>query len=238
MKVAIIPARGGSKRIKKKNIKDFFGKPVIAYSIETAINSGCFDKVIVSTDDAEIARIAKQYGAELPFLRPKNIADDFATTADVIKHALLWYQERNIKVDLICCIYACSPFIKETDIRHSLELLSQDLDADYCFPVCEYAFPIQRAIAIDEKSRANMLEPKHLNTRSQDLPLAYHDVGQFYWGRPAAYLNDVSLFSERAIPMPISRKEVIDIDTPEDWEYALQLYKLKHPASAKNEGLI
>ena len=236
MKVAIIPARGGSKRIKGKNIKDFFGKPIIVYSIEAAISAGCFDQIIVSTDCDEIAEVAREYGADTPFVRPKEIADDFATTSQVIKHAVQWYKNRNAALDFICCIYACAPFISADDISRSLEKLKNESDADYCFPVCEYAFPIQRAITIDGHSRAKMFQAEHLNTRSQDLPPAYHDVGQFYWGKPSAFEQDVPIFSSAAIPMPISRKDVIDIDTEEDWEYAVQLYKLKQTTSVKRRG--
>lgn len=234
MKVAIIPARGGSKRIPGKNIKDFFGKPVIAYSIEAAMASGCFDKIIVSTDDEQIASVAKAYGAEVPFMRPSDIADDFATTGQVIKHAVQWCQHQGVELDLVCCIYACSPFIAPTKIREAMALLLANPDAYFCFPVCEFAFPIQRAIGIDNDGRATMFQPECFPMRSQDLPAAYHDVGQFYWGRPIGYLTETPMFSSYAIPMPISRRDVVDIDTEDDWRYAMQLFQLKALAASES----
>ena len=226
MNVAIIPARGGSKRIPRKNIKDFNGKPIIAYSIEAALKSRCFDKVIVSTDDAEIANIAKQYGAEVPFIRPVEISDDFATTADVLLHAIDWFESQSLLIEYICCIYATAPFIDVNDIRNTYKLLVDSPSAEYCFPVCEFPFPIQRGIKINENHRVKMFLPKHFNTRSQDLEVSYHDVGQFYWGRPNAYLKKVPVFSDKAIAYPISRKRVVDLDTPEDWDYAILLSEI------------
>lgn len=227
MNVAIIPARGGSKRIPGKNIKDFFGKPAIAYSIEAAIASRCFDRIIVSTDDEHIARVAISYGAEVPFIRPAEIADDFSTTGQVIKHALLWLAAQNVHLNLVCCLYACTPFISPDNIRQGLNILNANPDAYFCFPVCEYAFPIQRAISITENGRTKMFQPEYFAKRSQDMPQAYHDVGQFYWGRPIGYLSDTPMFSSFSIPIPISRRDVVDIDTEEDWHYAVQLYQLK-----------
>jgi pseudaminic acid cytidylyltransferase len=148
VKVAIIPARGGSKRILGKNIKDFFGKPVIAYSIEAAMASGCFDKIIVSTDDEQIASVAKACGAEVPFIRPSDIADDFATTGQVLKHAVQWCQTQGFQLDLVCCIYACSPFIAPTKIREAMELLKANPDAYFCFPVCEFPFLFKELLAL------------------------------------------------------------------------------------------
>lgn len=234
MKVAIIPARGGSKRIPGKNIKDFFGKPVIAYSIEVAKASGCFDRIIVSTDDEHIASVALAYGADVPFLRPNEIADDFSTTGQVIKHALLWLEAESSIPDLVCCIYACAPFISASDIQRGLDLLEENKDAYFCFPVCEYAFPIQRSINITEAGRAQMFQPECFSMRSQDLTQAYHDVGQFYWGRPEGYLSDTPMFSSYSVPMPISRRSVVDIDTEEDWQYAVQLYRLKALLAAES----
>ncbi|KGY07249.1 pseudaminic acid cytidylyltransferase [Vibrio sinaloensis] len=225
MKIAIIPARGGSKRIPRKNIKDFNGKPIIAYSIEAALASRCFDKVIVSTDDKEIATVAEQYGAEIPFIRPSEISDDFATTADVIAHTISWYEAKGEIVDYLCCIYATAPFIKAQDIQNTYELLRDNPSAEYCFPVCEFPFPIQRAVKMTSDNRVEMFQPEHFNSRSQDLEVAYHDIGQFYWGKPEAYKNKLPMFSHAAIPYPVSRKRVVDLDTPSDWEYALLLAK-------------
>ncbi len=225
MKLAIIPARGGSKRIPRKNIKDFNGKPIIAYSIEAAIESGCFDKVIVSTDDQEIADVAVKYGAEVPFVRPPNISDDYATTADVLLHAIDWFEKQGEQIEFLCCIYATAPFIQIEDIKNTYQQLVNDPQASYCFPVCEFPFPIQRGVKLIEEQRVKMFQPEHFNTRSQDLEKAYHDIGQFYWGKPEAYRQGIPMFSEQAIAYPISRKRVVDLDTHEDWEFALLLSK-------------
>lgn len=225
MKIAIIPARGGSKRIPRKNIKLFNGKPIIAYTIEAALKSGCFDRVIVSTDEQEIADVAKLYGAEVPFMRPDDISDDYATTADVILHALDWIESQGEQVEYLCCLYATAPFIRVSDIKNTYQLLVNSPSAFFCFPVCEFPFPIQRGVKIDNNGRVAMFQPQHLNSRSQDLERAYHDVGQFYWGKPEAYRQKISTFSEHAIAYPISRKRVVDLDTPEDWEFALLLAK-------------
>lgn len=225
MKVAIIPARGGSKRIPRKNIKDFNGKPIIAYSIEAALQSGCFDKVVVSTDDQEIADVALHYGAEVPFIRPEAISNDYATTADVILHALDWFEEQAISIEYICCIYATAPFIAIEDIQLSYQMLLQDPEANYCFPVCEFPFPIQRGVKLIAGNRVEMFQPEHFNTRSQDLETGYHDIGQFYWGKPKAYRDNIPMFSNTAIALRVSRKRVVDLDTQEDWEFALLLSK-------------
>ncbi|MDK9775068.1 MULTISPECIES: pseudaminic acid cytidylyltransferase [Vibrio] len=225
MKVAIIPARGGSKRIPRKNIKEFNGKPIIAYSIEAALESGCFDKVVVSTDDQEIADVALQYGAEVPFIRPEAVSNDYATTADVILHALDWFEEQAISIEYICCIYATAPFIAIEDIQLAYQMLLKDPAANYCFPVCEFPFPIQRGVKLTAGNRVEMFQPEHFNTRSQDLETGYHDIGQFYWGKPKAYRDNIPMFSNTAIALPVSRNRVVDLDTQEDWEFALLLSK-------------
>ena len=225
MNVAIIPARGGSKRIPRKNIKLFHGKPMIAYSIEAALESGCFDKVIVSTDDNEIAEIAKQYGAQVPFIRPAVIADDYATTLDVIAHALEWCVENGIEVTNACCIYATAPFISASSLQEGMVALSTN-NVDYAFSATSYAFPIQRAIKIDNECRVNMFQPEYLNTRSQDLEEAYHDAGQFYWGKAQAFLEKRAIFGSNSKAVLLPRKRVQDIDTQEDWELAEALYRV------------
>jgi pseudaminic acid cytidylyltransferase len=225
MNIAIIPARGGSKRIPRKNIKLFHGKPIIAYSIDAAIQSGCFDKIIVSTDDQEIADVALQYGAEVPFLRPADISDDFATTLDVMQHAIGWCKDQQWIVDKVCCIYATSPFILPEDIKQGLEELS-DEKVQYAFSVTTFSFTIQRAISLDESGAVSMFSPEYANTRSQDLPEAYHDAGQFYWGKATAYLTGKALFSEHSKAVILPRKRVQDIDTPEDWELAESLFSV------------
>jgi len=224
LNIAIIPARGGSKRIPRKNIKLFHGKPLIAYSITTAINSGCFDKVIVSTDDAEIANISSRLGAEIPFLRPQSISDDFTTTLDVIKHALDWYEEKSIHIDRACCIYATAPFINESDLKKAYQLLLAE-PLDYVFSATRYAFPIQRALKINSAGTIEMFQPEHIETRSQDLPAAYHDAGQFYWGTANAFREKRIIFGQHSKAILLPRKRVQDIDTPEDWELAEALYK-------------
>ena len=224
MDIAIIPARGGSKRIPRKNIKEFHGKPMIAYSIEAALESNCFDKVIVSTDDSEIAEIAIKYGAEVPFIRPDNIADDYATTLDVIKHAIEFTEQQGWGVKNVCCIYATAPFLTPEFIKKGLQELTKST-IDYAFSATSFPFPIQRAIRINAQERVEMLQPEHLNTRSQDLEEAYHDAGQFYWGTATAFLNGKPFFSPQSKAILLPRKRVQDIDTPEDRELAEALYK-------------
>lgn len=225
MNIAIIPARGGSKRIPRKNIKLFHGKPMIAYSIEAAKQSGCFDKIIVSTDDQEIAEVALQYGAEVPFLRPKEISDDYATTMDVIQHAMQWYESQNVEIGLLCCIYATAPFILSSDLSQGLEVVSAD-GVEFVFSATSFAFPIQRAITLNENGRVKMFQPEHLIARSQDLKEAYHDAGQFYWGKKSAFKEGKVIFSEHSKVILIPRKRAQDIDTPEDWEMAEALYSV------------
>jgi|APSaa5957512535_1039671.scaffolds.fasta_scaffold67175_2 pseudaminic acid cytidylyltransferase len=224
MNICIIPARGGSKRIHKKNIKFFLGKPIIAYSIETALNSKLFDKVIVSTDDENIAKVAKEYGAEVPFIRPEKLSDDFTSTNCVVKHAINWFLERDIEINYVCCIYATAPFVKATYLRQGLESLS-DSNQLFAFSVTSFPFPIQRAIKINN-GKISMFYPEHTLTRSQDLDEAYHDAGQFYWGRSQAFLDEIGMFSEDSIPVVLPRYLVQDIDTLEDWKRAELMYKI------------
>lgn len=223
MNIAIIPARGGSKRIPRKNIKEFHGKPMIAYSIAAARESGCFDKIIVSTDDAEIAEVARQWGAETPFIRPDSIADDYATTMDVIQHAVEWCENEGWQVDNLCCIYATAPFVKAKDIIRGLNLLEES-DIQYAFSATSFAFPIQRAFYLDVNKNVNMFQPEHLNTRSQDLTEAYHDAGQFYWGNVSAFKAGLAFFAPHSRPVLLPRKRVQDIDTLEDWDIAEGMY--------------
>lgn len=224
MKLAIIPARGGSKRIPRKNIKPFCGKPMIAWSIEAAQESGCFDRVIVSTDDAEIAEVARQYGAEVPFMRPLELSDDHTGTIPVIRHAIETINSQGRAVEQACCLYATAPFIRAEDLRRGLELL-QGSGGNYAFSVTSYAFPIQRAIRLTPEGRVEMFNPEHFNTRSQDLEEAYHDAGQFYWGRAEAWLQGQMIFSPASLPVMLPRHRVQDIDTPEDWVRAEWMFK-------------
>ncbi|MGO2335521.1 pseudaminic acid cytidylyltransferase [Providencia sp.] len=223
MNIAIIPARGGSKRIPRKNIKDFNGKPIIAYSIEAAKNSGCFDKIIVSTDDKEIAEISRALGAETPFIRPQELSDDYTNTGEVIAHAIEYYINLGEKIDYVCCIYATAPLISTNDIKLGYQKISSDPTLNYCFPVCEFPFPIQRGIKLTENNKVEMFHPENYAKRSQDLEKSYHDAGQFYWGRPNAYLSIIPTFSNNSVALIIPRKRVVDLDTEEDWEIALML---------------
>lgn len=224
MKLAVIPARGGSKRIPRKNIKTFCGKPMIAWSIEAARMSGCFDRIIVSTDDAEIAEVACAHGAEVPFMRPPELSDDHTGTIPVIAHAIDWMNRNAGPVDFACCLYATAPFVQAEDLRRGLDVLRHS-GADYAFSVTSYAFPIQRAIRITADQRVEMFNPEHFTTRSQDLEEAFHDAGQFYWGRAAVWLAGKPLFSLDAAPVMLPRHRVQDIDTAEDWERAEWLFK-------------
>lgn len=224
MKVAIIPARGGSKRIPRKNIKEFCGKPMIAWSIEAALKSGCFDRVIVSTDDQEIADVAQQYGAQVPFMRPAELSDDYAGTIPVIKQAIEWLTKNDQAPSLVCCLYATAPFVSAEDIQQGLKQLEQTR-VSYAFTVTSYAFPIQRAIKITADDGIEMFAPEHFNTRSQDLEEAYHDAGQFYWGTAEAWTTEKVIFGTESTPVILPRHRVQDIDTPEDWDRAEWLFK-------------
>lgn len=224
MKLAIIPARGGSKRIPRKNIKSFGGQPMIAWSITAARQSGCFDRIIVSTDDAEIANVAKAHGAEVPFMRPAELSDDHTGTTSVIAHAITWQNANGASVSDACCIYATAPFLRAQDLQRGFQML-QGTSAEYAFSVTSYAFPIQRAIRITPGQRIAMFQPKHFNTRSQDLEEAWHDAGQFYWGKSTAWLARKSIFSIDSVPVNLPRYRVQDIDTPEDWERAEWMFK-------------
>lgn len=224
MRLAVIPARGGSKRIPRKNIKPFCGKPMIAWSIEAAQQSGCFDRIIVSTDDAEIADIAKSYGADIPFVRPAELSGDHTGTIPVIAHAIDWYQRQGIPVDPVCCIYATAPFVRSEDIRQGLQRLERN-SCDYVFSVTSYPFPIQRAIHITPEGRVNMFNPENFNTRSQDLVETYHDAGQFYWGHAQAWSDGTVIFGSNSLPVILPRHRVQDIDTTEDWTRAEWMFK-------------
>lgn len=224
MKLAIIPARGGSKRIPRKNIKPFCGKPMIAWSIEAALQSGCFDQIVVSTDDAEIAEVARQHGAQVPFMRPAELSDDHTGTTAVIAHAINWFTAQGQTPAQVCCLYATAPFVSADDLRRGLAVLTET-GSNYAFSVTSYAFPIQRAIRITPAGRVEMFSTEHFNTRSQDLEEAYHDAGQFYWGRAQAWLQGQMIFSPAAAPVMLPRHRVQDIDTPEDWTRAEWMFK-------------
>ena len=235
MILGIIPARGGSKRIPRKNIKPFCGKPMIAWSIEAALRSREFDHVIVSTDDSEIVEVARALGAEVPFMRPAELSDDHTGTIPVIAHAIDWMNQHVASVELACCIYATAPFVTADDIQRGRRTLVE-CGSDFAFSVTSYPFPIQRAIRITDDKRVEMFNPENFNTRSQDLEEAWHDAGQFYWGRAGAWLAAKSLFSHDAAPVPLPRHRVQDIDTHEDWECAEWLFKAIHARAGRDRA--
>jgi N-acylneuraminate cytidylyltransferase len=218
--VAIIPARGGSKRIPRKNLLAFDGVPMIVRSIRTALDSGLFEQVVVSTDDAEIAELALAHGAQVPFLRPAELADDFTGTAAVIVHAL----QQLPAFDYACCVYATAPLLQARFLREGFELLQQHPDKAFAFSVCSFGFPVQRALTLDGQGALTALYPEFRNTRSQDLPEAFQDAGQFYWGRREAWLRGDVLYSPASLPVLLPRHLVQDIDTPQDWKRAEYLY--------------
>jgi len=224
-RLCIIPARSGSKRIPKKNIRNFLGKPIIAYSIETALKSGVFDEVMVSTDDVEIAEIAINYGAKVPFYRNKENADDFATTFDVIKEVIAEYQKTHIHFDQACCFYATAPLVSTKSINDAFSLLEKN-NFDTVFPAIRFGFPIQRALKIDENQRMSLIAPEHEQTRSQDLEPAYHDAGQFYVFNIKDVLNKGKLWTDNTGIIEISESCAQDIDNEVDWQLAELKYQL------------
>ena len=218
--IAIIPARGGSKRIPRKNLAPFDGVPMIVRSIRTALDSGLFDQVVVSTDDEEIAEVARVHGADVPFLRPADLADDFTGTAAVIVHAL----QQLPAFDYACCVYATAPLLQVRYLREGFELLEQHPDKSFAFSVCNFGFPVQRALTLDGQGALTALYPEFRDTRSQDLSEAFQDAGQFYWGRSDAWLRGEVVYSPASLPVILPRHLVQDIDTPEDWKRAEYLY--------------
>ncbi len=224
MKLAIIPARGGSKRIPRKNIRDFLGKPIIGYSIEAAQKCGLFDHIVVSTDDAEIADVARRFGAEVPFMRPAPLADDHTGTAAVVKHALQMLDKTAQPAEFACCIYATAPFVTPQDLQAGFELLLTTRK-DYAFSVASFGFPIQRALRLKDGG-VEPIYPQYRETCSQDLEEAYQDAGQFYWGRASAWLADVPIYSRSAAPFMLPRHRVQDVDTLEDWKRAESMFRI------------
>jgi pseudaminic acid cytidylyltransferase len=218
MNIAIVPARGGSQRIPKKNIFEFCGNPMIAYSIETALSSDNIEKVIVSTDIEEIAEIARRYGAEVPFLRPANLSDHHTPTAPVIAHAVEEMKNSGDDVKYACCIYPCTPLLTTECLD---EIYQKMLDGDHMFsyPVVRYSHPIQRAMRIASNGKMSLFQPEHELTRTQDLEPAYHDAGQFYWGKADAWLSGKKMHTD-GIGVPISSRTVVDIDHIDDIERA------------------
>lgn len=225
--IAIIPARGGSKRIHKKNIKPFLGKPMVAYAIENAINSQLFDEVMVSTDDQEIAKIATQYGANVPFMRSEKNADDFATTIDVITEVISTYQKLGKDFEYACCIYPCTPLLTTDKLQQSFTDLKNN-DLDCVFPIIRFGFPIQRAVKLTEDDLVEMFQPEHLITRSQDLEPSFHDAGQFYSFRVKNLLEKQKLLTDKTGYIELSEMEAQDVDNMIDWKLAEVKYKIMH----------
>jgi pseudaminic acid cytidylyltransferase len=216
--VAIITARGGSKRIPRKNIKPFLGKPIIVYSITAAIESGCFDEVMVSTDDAEIAEIARSFGANTPFMRSAKNSDDYSTTTDVLKEVIEEYKKQGTYYDTLCCIYPTAPFVNAAKLQHAMKLLAET-GADCVLPIVKYSYPIQRSLKI-ENEKAVMNWPENYFARSQDLTPVYHDCGQYYCMNTESMLTQMKLFALNTIPVITPEEEVQDIDNEDDWKLA------------------
>ena len=216
MRIAVIPARGGSKRIPRKNIKPFNGKPMIAWSIEAARTSGLFDHVIVSTDDAEISEIASEWGAEVPFVRPPELSNDIVGTTEVIAHATKWTIDQGINVSAVCCIYATAPLIQNADIRKGSELLASDR-WDYVFAASELDSQVFRSFVASQEFGVEMILPQYFASRTQDLPVAMQDAAQFYWGKPSAWISNKRIFDKHSTCVTIPSWRVRDIDTLDDW---------------------
>lgn len=223
-KIAIIPARGGSKRIPRKNIKDFSGKPIIAYSIDAALKSGVFDEVMVSTDDAEIAEIAKRYGAKVPFFRSPEMSNDMAMTAPVLIEVLKEYKKLGDDFEYCCCIYPCAPFISSQRLKQGMDLLVES-SADSVLPIVKFSYPPQRCLVIRD-NKVQMLHPENYNVRSQDLEPYFHDVGQFYCLKSSSLIEEEKLYCKNTLPLELPESEVQDIDTDEDWKIAEIKYRI------------
>lgn len=226
MKVAVIPARGGSKRIPRKNIRLFCGKPMLTWSVAAARVSGLFDRIIVSTDDDEIAAVAVAAGAEAPFRRAGHLSDDHATTADVIRDAVVWLQQNAGPVSDCCCIYPTAPMLQPDDLVQACNLLHAS-GKSYVFSAAPFRYPVQRALYRTESGGVAMFQPEHRLTRSQDLVPAFHDAGMFYYGRAGAWLSGEAIFSEHAVPLLLPLMRVQDIDTEEDWQFAEALFSIQ-----------
>ncbi len=220
--IAIIPARGGSKRIPKKNIREFCGKPMISWTIKEAKKSKLFDEIVVSTEDQEIADIAKEYGATIPFKRPIELADDFSTTHSVVLHGIKSLLNLSWDFDMVCCLYPCSPFITYQDLIATYNLLKEN-NSLYVYPVTPYSHPIQRAMSLSSNNKLEYVDRANETTRTQDLETRYHDTGQFYWGSKDLWLTTDKIHSN-AVGYAIPASRVVDIDEPDDWKLAELLF--------------
>ncbi|HSI78263.1 MAG TPA: pseudaminic acid cytidylyltransferase [Lunatimonas sp.] len=217
--ICIIPARGGSKRIPRKNIKDFMGKPIIAYSIAAAVESGLFDEVMVSTDDAEIAQVALKFGAKVPFKRSAENSNDYATTADVLEEVIVNYKRAGLEFSHACCLYPTAPFVTPEYLKEGENMLL-DPEVVSVFPVVKFDYPIWRGLKKMESGGMEMVWKEHLNSRSQDLQPVYHDAGQWYWFKVEKFLSSKTVFSDNSKGVEITSLEVQDIDTEHDWQLA------------------
>lgn len=238
MNIAIIPARGGSKRIPRKNIRPFCGKPMLAWAIDTALACECIEQVIVSTDDEEIAEVARQYGAQVPFMRPTSLADDHTGTVAVVRHALEWLLQDGMAIDYCCCLYATSPLLEANDLNKSLAQLQQQPELDFIFSAARFGFPIQRALLQQDDGGVIPFDPNSIGKRSQDLPPAFHDAGQFYWGLASAFLDrQKRIFSPSSRLYLLPAHRVQDIDDEEDWRRAelLKQLLLQESADARSD---
>jgi len=234
LQIAIVPARGGSKRIPRKNIKPFGGRPMIHWPIAAALEVGLFDEVIVSTDDDEIAAVAEKAGALVPFRRPAYLSGDLTPTRGVITHAIADAEARHDRpVTMACCIYATAAMLRADDLRRGFEMLGDRPALDFVFAAVGYAHPVQRALQRRDTGGVRMILPEHARSRTQDLPEAFHDAGMFYWGRRDAFMEDAPMFSPRSLPCMIPRERAQDIDTPEDWAFAETLFERLRPAGTK-----
>ncbi|HVW20869.1 MAG TPA: pseudaminic acid cytidylyltransferase [Opitutaceae bacterium] len=230
MKVAIITARGGSKRIPRKNIREFCGRPIIAYSVAAALQSGLFDEVMVSTDDLEIAEVARAHGAEVPFLRSPETSNDHATTADVLLEVLERYTQNSRHIAIGCCIYPTAPLLQPRRLAEALAVLEADSARSTAFPVTRFSYPIQRALRL-KGAEVSLFQPEYRSIRSQDLEPAYHDAGQFYWFRAEPFRVSRTLMGPGAAAIILPEEEVQDIDNEEDWTMAEIKYRLLNEPS-------
>ena len=232
MNLILIPARGGSKRIPKKNIKLFKGKPIIEWSIKQALHANTFNKVVVSTDDEEITKISKLAGAEVPFVRPKELSDDFSTTSEVVKHAIKWFENEGIIFENVCCLYPTAPFVKASFLSSALEELENCNKDVFVISATSYSFPIQRSFYLDENGFSKMFDKNLAESRSQDLKKAYHDAGQFYVASSKTWLSKKNIL-EGCKPFLLPRMLVQDIDTLEDWNNAEIIFDVIEEQSKK-----
>lgn len=224
----VMPARGGSKRIPKKNIRGFCGQPVIARSIALALRSGLFERVIVSTDDPEVVAIARDAGAEVPFDRPASLSDDYTGTIAVVRHAIDAMSEQGFAPDIVCCLYPAAPFVTEQQLVKALNILQSGSNVDFVFPAARYSPPIQRGFTITESGEMTMLSPERFSTRSQDLEEVFHDTGQFYFARRSTWQSSELIFSPNSRIVEIGPYDAIDIDDMEDWRFAEQIFSIRN----------